>query len=205
MDVTTETKSAAAQFLANHDAVVNELASAKITLDDQRKEIEKQDVTIAMQREALAQSNNERDRYLQYSFEMSAQLQFMVAGSARALMIANAVRTAIANKAADIPPVPGADMKELESIIDRIGEVNAAANDGNGMTNAAPAMTGAGPQDLPKGIEPPPIPVPAFLAQAPLPAPFPVFDAPRQMNGVMVDKDGNPVTPSAASQSLQVA
>lgn len=194
MDVTTETKSAAAQFLANHDAVVNELASAKITLDDQRREIEKQDITIAMQRDAILQANTERDRYLQYSFELSAQLQFMVAGSARALMIANTVRTAIANKAADIPAVPGADMKELENIIDRIGDVNAAANDGNGMTGKLPPMMGAGSQDLPTDISggellTSPVPLPQFLTTP----------------GVMVDKDGRPIAPSVASQSLKVA
>lgn len=199
MDAITERKSSAAQFLADHDAVVAELETAKITMDDQRKEIEKQDITIAMQRESIAQLSTDKNRYLQYAFELSAQLQFIVAGSARALMIGAGIRNAIASAASDIPKVPGADVKELEDVLHRIGDSNAAANDGNGMTNTTKPIASAGPQDLPKGIEPPPLPetaavtIPGFLAPNTPPV------------GVMVDKDGHPITPSVASQSLQLA
>lgn len=176
MDAITERKSYVAQFLQEHDAVASELEVAKITIDDQRKEIAKQDITIGMQREAIAQSNADKNSYLQYAFELSAQLQFIVAGSARALMIGASVRNAIASRASGIPDVPGADVKELNDIIDRIGDVNAAASDGNGMTNGDPTKL------PPKGIEPPPQPetLPSFLAP----------DSPP----VMVDKDGHPIT-----------
>lgn len=170
MDMTTETRSAAANFLAVHDQLTNDLSTARLTIDDQRKEIERLDAKLSLQSEMLVQSNADKNEYLQYSFELSAQLQFIVGGSARALLIAGQVRNAIAAKAANIPPVDGASVKELEDILHRIGDNNANANDGAGLTNAAPpAMPGAGPQDLPAGL---------------------------------VDRDGNPVNPSAATKVL---
>ena len=134
MNVLEETKSTAARFIAEHEAIKAELETARLTLDDQRKEIEKLDATILMQRDALAQANTDKNTYLQYAFELAAQLQFIVAGSARALMIAANIRSKIAMQASDIPPVPGADIAELKDIIHRIGEHNATASDDNAVS-----------------------------------------------------------------------
>lgn len=150
---TTDAKSTAAQFLADHEQLENDLASAKLTLDDQRKEIERLDATLSMQKDAIAAANIAKDTYLQYAFELSAQLQFIVAGSARALMIAGNVRNAIAVQASNIPPVAGADVAELEGILERIGQNNAAAGDGNGLSAGygQPGTAGVlvGPDGLP--------------------------------------------------------
>lgn len=135
MDAITETKSAAARFMADHERLESELATAKLTVEDQRKEIERLDAKISLQTEMIAQISADRNTYLQYGFELAAQLQFMVAGSSRALIIAQSIRNAIANKAAGIPPIEGADVKQLNNIIERLGEGNKTANDGAGMTN----------------------------------------------------------------------
>lgn len=170
MDTTTETRSAAANFLAAHDKLTADLANANLALDDKRKEIERLDSKLALQNDMLAQATADKNLYLQYSFELAAQLQFMVAGSARALMIAGSIRNTIAMKSANIPAVAGTDVAELEDILQRIGDQNAAANDGAGLTNAAPpAMPGAGPQDLPSGT------------------------ADTLQDGTLVDRDGKPV------------
>ncbi len=137
MNILEETKSTAARFLAEHEAMKLELETARLTLDDQRKEIEKLDATIAMQRDALAQANADKNTYLQYSFELAAQLQFIVAGSARALMIAANIRSKIAGQASEIPPVPGADIAELNDIIHRLGE---HAGDANGAQPSAASL-----------------------------------------------------------------
>jgi chromosome segregation ATPase len=135
MNAMVDAKSAAARFMDEHENLQRELETTRLTIEDQRKELEKADATNAMLRATLAQANTDRNSYLQYAFELSAQLQFIVAGSARALQIASSVRARIASQANGIPPVAGADVEELQNIIDRIGDGNEAAGDGNGLTN----------------------------------------------------------------------
>lgn len=142
------------EFLANHEKMHDDLASALLTIEDQRKEIANQDSRIALQNDEIAQLRTDKNVYLQYAFELSAQLQFIVAGSARALLIASHVRTAISMKSANIPDVPGADIAELEGILKRIGDGNDAANGKPGTNNGqaasvapptAPALPGSNP------------------------------------------------------------
>lgn len=226
MDATTETRSAAANFLAAHDKLTNDLADAKLINDDQRKEIERLDGKLSLQNEMLAQAVADKNLYLQYSFELAAQLQFMVAGSARALMIAGSIRNTIAMKAANVPPVAGTDVAELEGILQRIGNQNAAANDGTGMTNGdgKPVETGK-PQidvrELAGSIVADgsisvgkPIHTGRMMAgsTSPQDGPAAIIDAPqvliRVQDGTLVDRDGkpiktdDPIEPSNATRTM---
>lgn len=137
-----DAKSSAAKFLQDHDALQDNYDTALLTITDLQREIDKQDAKISVQGDMLAQATHDKNMYLRYSVELAAQLQFIIAGSSRALLIAGQVRNAIAlDAAATIPPVPGADIAELEDVLRRIGEHNADAADGNGMTNTAPPRT----------------------------------------------------------------
>lgn len=193
MDILTETKSTAARFIAEHETMQEDLANARLRIEDQRKEIERLDATLSIQKDALAAANTDKNTYLQYAFELSAQLQFIVAGSARALMIAYDVRNKIAVQASNIPPVPGPDIKELESIIGRIGEANAKANDGNGLSDDEWHKAN-GAEDAPKPLTGEQMK--AMAGNGGLPPPLP---------GFLVDRDGLPVQPSAATKSMMVA
>lgn len=135
MNAMVEAKSAAARFMDEHDQLARDLETARLTIEDQRKELEKADATNSLLRDTLQQANADKNSYLQYAFELSAQLQFIVSGSARALQIAHSVRAQIASQASGIPPVPGTDIADLQGIINRIGDNNEAAGDGNGLTN----------------------------------------------------------------------
>jgi malonyl CoA-acyl carrier protein transacylase len=135
MNTTVEAKSAAARFMDEHEGLQRELETTRLTIEDQRRELEKADATNSILRETLEQANADKNSYLQYAFELSAQLQFIVSGSARALQIAHSIRARIASQANGIPPVPGSDVDQLQGIINRIGDSNEAAGDGNGLTN----------------------------------------------------------------------
>lgn len=193
MNAVTEMKASAARFLADHDQLTEDFASAKLEIDDQRKEIERLDAKLSLQAEMLAQANTDRNLYLQYSFELAAQLQFIVAGSARALLIASNIRTAISTKAANIPPIAGADVAELESILHRIGDNNEAANDGNGMTNTPIADAG--------GIAPAPPPGKVCVVNPNGTGSLSITPANVETllssEGVLVDRTGKPIQSTA--------
>lgn len=208
MNIAIENRSMAAKFLADHEQLGNDLESAKLTIEDQRKEIERLDAKIALQTDMLAQTSMERNTYLQYAYELSAQLQFIVAGSARALMIAAQVRNKIAMQASNIPPVPGADIVELEDILHRIGEHNADANDGAGMTNGDPVKDSTFNAMLsPEATGTKPLTsenVETLLSSEVVPIEAPPQGSPG-FNGTLVDRDGNPVELSDATKLMKVA
>lgn len=191
-------KATAAQFLADHEQLGSDLETANLRIEDQRKELEKLDVKVSLLTDALAQANTDKNTFLQYSFELSAQLQFIVSGSARALLIAGQVRNAIAQRAANIPPVAGADIAQLEDILHRIGEHNADANDGAGLTNGDDwrNANGAGPQDLPIGIDAPLVEAENFTIH------HDGTVTPPQA-GTLVDRDGNPIETSDATRMIK--
>jgi hypothetical protein len=60
---------------------------------------------------------NSRDKYLRYAVEISAQLQFIVSGSVRALQVAANVQRAVGM---DASKVPSSDMAELAEILSRL-------------------------------------------------------------------------------------
>lgn len=214
-DMNMAVKATAAQFLADHEQLGSDLETANLRIEDQRKELEKLDVKVSLLTDALAQANTDKNTFLQYSFELSAQLQFIVSGSARALLIAGQVRNAIAQRAANIPPVAGADIAQLEDILHRIGEHNADANDGAGLTNGddwrnangagdAPKLAtpqqikaaGAGPQDLPIGIDAPLVEAENFTIHRDGTVTPP-------QAGTLVDRDGNPIETSEATRMIK--
>lgn len=111
----------------NHtiDELTNQLESVKIT-QSSRDDYWKQQ---------LHEANRDRMLYLRYSVELSAQIQFVVAGCTRALKLAGTVQSLYADLSAagSIPDVPEADVNELERIMRTIAEraprVDALIND----------------------------------------------------------------------------
>lgn len=198
MNSMTEAKSSAANFLAAHDQLLEDFTSAKLEVDDQRKEIERLDAKLSLQSEMLKQAIDDKSLYLQYAFELAAQLQFMVAGSARALMIAGHIRNQISAKGAKVTPVPGADVEELEGILYRIGENNAAANDGNGMTNSKPVAELLVSKELATELVFPP----GTGSKTITPGDVEKLLS-SEADGVLVDRNGNPVIePSTATRMI---
>lgn len=116
------TKGFATIFLEKYEGMENELKTAKLENDDYRRELTTQDNQIAFLKSEVARVNEIKDRYMRYSVELSAQLQFLISGTMRALKIAQSVQMSLAteqkaNGGANIPPVMDADQAELERIM----------------------------------------------------------------------------------------
>lgn len=130
-DFLTEQKSAAAKFMDEHERLENELVQAKAMIAEQANNITVNEGMIAMQKEHISALTNDRNRYLRYSVELSAQLQFIVAGAARALKIAQSVKMTLDQESgANIADVSGADQAELEDIMKRLDANQMTINDG---------------------------------------------------------------------------
>ncbi len=123
MNSIVENKSAAAKFLDEHEQLTNELTNAKAMILEQQSTITSQEAIIAMHKEHNLATDNDKNRYLRYAVELSAQLQFIVAGAARALKIAQSVQASVSadSMGAKIANVDGADQAELERVIGQLG------------------------------------------------------------------------------------
>lgn len=121
IDATIEAKSAAAEFLNKYEQLEIELSDLRALNASQTNVIKAAEIERELQLSQLKDIREERDRYLRYSVELSAQLQFIVAGAARALKIAQTVSLAVSEAAArDVPDVPGTDLEQLEDIFNRL-------------------------------------------------------------------------------------
>lgn len=136
----------AASFLdrlqTDFDAVSNQLEAAareldlsnatiksqQHTIDELKNTLESLNITQASRddywKSQLHAANLDRMLYLRYSVELSAQIQFVVAGCTRALKLAGTVQSLYADLSAagSIPDVPEADVNELERIMRTIAE-----------------------------------------------------------------------------------
>lgn len=110
-----------------HNALDTNTAQSH-TVEELRTKLESFAITQASRddywKQQLHEANLERMLFLRYSVELSAQLQFVVAGCVRALKLAGTVQSLYAERSADgrIPEVPEADVAELESLMARISE-----------------------------------------------------------------------------------
>lgn len=152
-DTTTDTRSAGQKFLDDYERLGNELRAANTTIaqlktelaveaTNHKNELTNAQLQIAMQKEQMANLNADKNRYLRYAVDLASQLQFVVAGSVRALKIAQSVSASLAAESGGEASVevPGADVAELESIMQRMAANNPHPNDGENQPISPPSQ-----------------------------------------------------------------
>lgn len=149
---TPDTRSAAAKFLDDHERVVNELRAANtliaqlktelaVEATNHKNELTNAQLQITMQKEQMENLTADKNRYLRYAVELASQLQFVVAGSVRALKIAHSVSASLAAESGgqQSEEVAGADVAELEGIMARMATNNPHSDDGEKPSGNPPA------------------------------------------------------------------
>ncbi len=120
MNAVSETKSAGVKFMDMHEQLCKDFEAEQAAHHKTSADLSELLNRYELLEDANKITQAERNEFLQYAVELAAQLQFVIAGSVRALQLAARVKAAVSAKAGVETPISDEQMDHLQKVLAEI-------------------------------------------------------------------------------------